>query len=100
MLSERLRPKIECAAWVIEEVKKLENSLQSSTMISNGKLILSTTDYISPNFGKYMTYIDKSNNEVIIPVETVLRLHSILQFECERRGKDFDNYCNEALKSK
>lgn len=28
-LSERLRPGVECAPWVIEEVKKLEAALRS-----------------------------------------------------------------------
>lgn len=64
--------------------------------IKNGNLILEDAGGISPPGSspeEYMTYHEVSGTRVMIPIKTLLRLHSILQFTVERQDTNFEDYC-------
>ena len=70
--------------------------------IKNGTVILEETNGIELfNFSDYMEYTEISGTKVKIPVKTLLRLHSILQFEVERAcGRSFEEFCNSVMDKK
>lgn len=62
--------------------------------IKNGTLILEEASGIEGyDSGDYMSYTDSSGNKVLVPVRTLIRLNSILQFDLERKGFDFEKFC-------
>ncbi len=64
--------------------------------IKNGTVILEEADGISPPSStpeEYMAYHEISGTRVLIPIKTLLRLHSILQFTVEQQDSNFEEYC-------
>ena len=62
--------------------------------IKNSTVILEEANGISGyDSGDYMSYTDSSGTKVLVPVRTLIRLHSILQFDLERKGFDFEDFC-------
>ena len=47
---------------------------------------------------EYMSFDETSGTRVMIPIKTLLRLHSILQYEIERQDTNFEDYCHSFFK--
>jgi len=70
---------------------------ETDVEIKNGTLILEEAGGISPPDSspeEYMVYHEVSGTRVMIPIKTLLRLHSILQFTVEQQDTNFEEYCN------
>ena len=69
--------------------------------IKNGLVVLEEAQGISGyDSGDYMSYTDSSGTKVFIPVRTLIRIHSILQFDLERKGFDFEKFCQSVCGNK
>ena len=70
--------------------------------IKYGKIILDNAKTVSgvDTGDQYIQYTDTESNTIRIPVGTVIRLYSILQYEIDRIGIDFDDYCKKVLSGK
>ena len=72
--------------------------------IKNGIVILDEANGISHFVSssvrntEYMSYFEHSGTQIMIPIKTLLRLYSILQYEIERQDTNFEDYCNSFFK--
>lgn len=63
--------------------------------IKNGVVILGEARGVEglSRHAEYMSFDETSGTRVLIPIKTLLRLHSILQYEVERQDTNFEEYC-------
>lgn len=69
--------------------------------IKNGTVILEEAGGIDViDFYRYMGYSEISGTKVKIPVKTLLRLYAILQYQVEKGGYNFEDFCQSVCGNK
>jgi len=67
--------------------------------IANGKVTLGVATNINPRSSYLMSsFRDIDGNEVFIHNETIIRVYELLRYECDKEGKNFDDWCLGVIK--
>lgn len=67
-------------------------------IVKKGTIIEGCNSISPPDlYGRYCSFVDGDGIIVYIDSSTIIRLHDIIKFECERSSIDFDNWCERRL---
>jgi hypothetical protein len=64
--------------------------------MSNGTVILQEVKSMSP-LADAVAYTDIADNRVVIPLTVIIRLYELSKYDVEKRGGDWDSYCDHLM---